>query len=229
MLKSSGSDGDVVRVAQHFQCQTCKELETEKQPAPVRATRPSFQHLNYEVRADVFELHDCKGGRHSFLSLVDIHVAIKVGAGGTPKSATFAEAMNNSWISWPSAPTDLVMDQGVHSKGCFMSLLETMGTIIRQVGVQTPWQLGTGERHGGILKEIAKRAVYDKQLSGERDMASLITECARIKNHFSNQNGYAPVQEFDRMVTLGRTLEFTKEWLTLMKSMELRMLSNDNF
>ena len=25
-------------------------------------------------------------------------------------------------------------------------------------------------------------------------MASLITECARIKNHFSNQNGYAPVQ-----------------------------------
>jgi hypothetical protein len=83
----------------------------------------------------------------------------------------------------------LVVDQGVHNKGRFMSLLETMGTIIRQVGVQTPWQLGTGERHGGILKEIAKRAIYDKQVSGERDMASLITECARIKNHFINQNG----------------------------------------
>eukprot|EP00435_Cladocopium_sp_Y103_P066574 s39_g28.t2 len=199
MLKSSGSDGDVVRAAQHFQCQTCKELEVEKQPSSVKAIRPSFQqHFNYEVSADVFELHDCKGGRHSFWSLVDIatkfHVAIRVGAGGTPKSSTCAEAMNNSWIAWAGAPTYMVVDQGVHNKGRFMSLLETMGTIIRQVGVQTPWQLGTGERHGGILKEIAKHAIYDKQISGDRDMASLITECARIKNHFTNQNGYAPVQ-----------------------------------
>ena len=72
MLRSSASDADVVKAAKHFQCQTCQETEKDKDPAVVRPTRPSFQQkFNFEVSLDVFEVHDCQGGRHAVLSMVD--------------------------------------------------------------------------------------------------------------------------------------------------------------
>ena len=35
MLKASASDRDVVEAARHFQCQSCKEIEKEKEPSSV--------------------------------------------------------------------------------------------------------------------------------------------------------------------------------------------------
>lgn len=122
------------------------------------------------------------------------HVAVRVGSGGTPGSKVCAEAMNYSWISWAGPPTYFTVDQGVHNKGKMSHMLTNMGTIIRQAGAQAPFQIGTGERHGGILKQILKHAIHDRQVKGAFDMAALITECARVKNHLSNQDGYAPVQ-----------------------------------
>ena len=72
--------------------------------------------------------------------------------------------------------------------------MESLGVIIRQVGVRAPFQLGTGERHGGILKTILKTAIYERQITGATDMSALISECAKVKNHLSNENGYSPVQ-----------------------------------
>ena len=156
MLRSSASDADVVKAAKHFQCQTCQETEKDKDPAVVRPTRPSFQQkFNFEVSLDVFEVHDCQGGRHAVLSMVDtstkFHVAVRVGDGGTPKSKVCAEAINGSWFAWAGPPKHIVVDQGVHNKGRVIQLLQSNGVNIRQVGVAVPYQQGTGERHGGTF------------------------------------------------------------------------------
>ena len=69
-----------------------------------------------------------------------------------------------------------------------------MGTTIRQTGARAPHQLGVGERHGGLLKEIMKRAIHERQIKGVEDIAALCSESARVKNLFINQHGYSPSQ-----------------------------------
>ena len=81
-----------------------------------------------------------------------------------------------------------------HNRGKVVALLNGHGSIVRHTGVRAPYQLGTGERHGGLLKDILKRAIHERQISGADNIAALVSECARIKNHLCNQNGYAPVQ-----------------------------------
>ena len=92
-----------------------------------------------------------------------------------------ADAINASWLSWAGLPTYFTADQGVHNRGKVVALLTGHGSIIRHTGA--PYQLGTGERHGGLLKDILKRAIHERQISGADNIAALVSECARIKNH----------------------------------------------
>ena len=39
-------------------------------------------------------------------------------------------------------------------------MLRANGVKIRQTGVQSPFQLGLGERHGGLIKEVVSRAIH---------------------------------------------------------------------
>ena len=199
MLVASTADKDVIDAVKFFQCQVCKETEKDQHPRVTKETRPSSQmHFNYELSADVFEIHDSEHHRHSILSLVDLathfHVAVRVAGGGTPSSKACADALNVSWIAWAGAPTFFVADQGVHNRGKVAHLLTVMGTTIRQTGARAPHQLGVGERHGGLLKEIMKRAIHERQIKGAEDIAALCSESARVKNLFINQRGYSPSQ-----------------------------------
>eukprot|EP00913_Durusdinium_trenchii_P018068 g16978.t1 len=160
---------------------------------------PAHQmHFNYELSADVFEIHDCEHHRHSVLSLVDLathfHVAVRVAGGGTPSSKACADALNASWLSWAGAPTYFVADQGVRNKGKVSHLLTTHGTTIRQTGARAPHQLGVGERHGGLLKEIMRRVIHERRIHGAEEISALCSEAARVKNTLLNQHGYSPSQ-----------------------------------
>ena len=199
MLRASAADRDVLQAAQHFQCQTCQETAKEQDPAVARPMKPSFQQVfNYELAADVFEIHDSEDRRHSILSMVDMsthfHVAVRVGGGGVPGSKVCADAFNVAWFSWAGAPKYLVVDQGVHHKGKVAALMLAHGTQIRQVAARAPFQLGTAERHGGLLKQIMKRAIHDRQIHGADMIAALCSEAARVKNTLLNNGGYSPSQ-----------------------------------
>lgn len=73
MLKASGSDRDVIQAVKFFQCQVCAEIAKEEKANVTKPPRPAYQQcFNFEVSADVLEVHDAAGARHSILSLVDI-------------------------------------------------------------------------------------------------------------------------------------------------------------
>ena len=55
------------------------------------------------------------------------------------------------WISTFGAPLHLVHDQGPECERDVVALLEDMSISTEVTGVQSPWQLAVGERHGGIL------------------------------------------------------------------------------
>ena len=101
MLKASGSDRDVIQAVKFFQCQVCAETAKEEKPAVTKPPRPAHQQrFNFEVSADVFEIHDAAGARHSILSLVDVatkfHVAGRVSGGGVPSSKNCAQMINTT-------------------------------------------------------------------------------------------------------------------------------------
>jgi hypothetical protein len=199
MLKASGSDRDVIQAVKFFQCQVCAETAKEEKANVTKPPRPAHQQrFNFEVSADVFEVHDAAGARHSVLSLVDVatkfHVAGRVGGGGVPSSRICAQMINTTWLSWAGAPDYFVCDQGVHNRGKVAHLLEAHGTTIRQTAARAPFQLGVGERHGGLLKEIMKRVIHERQLQGADDIAALCSEAAKVKNSLLNHAGYTPSQ-----------------------------------
>ena len=199
MLKSSMAGQDAVDAAKHFRCQGCEEMKRDEAPRVVRPTKPSCEvRFNYEVSVDVCEVHDAAEKRHSILSVVDMathyHAAFWVAPGGTPSSRACAEAFNLGWLTPFGSPKQLTSDQGVHNSGRFAALLMAHGIEVRKTGARAPYQLGTTERHGGILKEIMKKAIHNRQLEGAETIAALCAECARTKNNLINHGGYSPVQ-----------------------------------
>ena len=199
MLKASMAKKEAIEAAKHFRCSCCEELKKDEEPRVARPTRPEAQlKFNQEVSVDVLEIHDAQGGRHSILSMVDIathyHVAVRVAPGGTPSSKVCAEAMNLSWFTPFGAPRVMVSDQGVHNSGKVNALLQAHGVEVRKVGVRAPFQLGLGERHGGLLKDVMKRSIHNGQLQGAEAISSLRAEATRAKNNLINLGGYSPVQ-----------------------------------
>ena len=195
MLRASGCSADVLEAVKHFQCQACEETRNEQRPPVTKPPKPaSQQKFNYEVSLDAFEIHDAAGHRHTILSMVDMatkyHVAVRVAGVGTPTSKSCADAMNNSWISWAGAPAYVGTDQGVHNKGRLSALLTSQGTQIRVVGLHAPFQLGSGERQGGIFKEIMKKAIQERQLQGADVIAALCSETSKVKNSQMNHMGF---------------------------------------
>ncbi|OLP82755.1 Ribosomal RNA large subunit methyltransferase J [Symbiodinium microadriaticum] len=140
----------------------------------------SLPGLFRKVICDAFEVVDAAGQKHTVLSLVDsgtkFHVAGLVASGGTPSSKSCAEFINTAWLSWAGPPAIFQVDQGVHNRGQVSSLMRSHGVEIRQAGRQAPWQIGRGERHGGILKAMVKRLVTAHQLSGESAISAAITQ-----------------------------------------------------
>ena len=174
-------------------------MKKEETPRPTALTKePHKLKFNHEISVDVFEVKDAGGSRHSILSIVDLaskfQVACRVASGGVPTSQACAEAYNQSWLSWAGAPKIMVADQGVHNKGKFSALVTSHGTVIRQVGVAAPHQLGIGERQGGLLKRMMIRAIHSHQLIGGTAIAALCSECAKVKNNLLNNGGYSPSQ-----------------------------------
>ena len=196
MLRSAGTSAEVVAACRHFRCQACSERQRPPQPSST-TTAPPYR-FNHQVICDAFEVVDASGHKHTILSLVDsgtkFHVAGRVAPGGTPSSKSCAEFINTAWVSWAGPPAVFQVDQGVHNKGQVASLMRAHGVEIRQAGRQAPWQIGRGERHGGILKAMVKRLVTAHQLAGDFAIAAAVTQSAAVKNGMYNHDGYVPSQ-----------------------------------
>ena len=64
MLRASMAKPEVLRAAGFFRCQACLERKPDDEPPPVRPTK-EIVRFNEELSADVFEIHDAAGARHS--------------------------------------------------------------------------------------------------------------------------------------------------------------------
>ena len=63
-----------------------------------------------------------------------------------------------------------------------MSEITARGVQPRQAGVESHEQVGRTERHGGIFKDMLRRVVADRSISGEDDMRVAIAETIGVKS-----------------------------------------------
>ena len=96
---------------------------------------------------------------------------VRVG-GSQPSSKICLE--EEKWSSRARQPYDVVTDRGLHNRGEFASGLASQGTIIANIGVESPEMLGRTERHGGLLKAMAMRTIAELNLAGRDAIAEAL-------------------------------------------------------
>lgn len=196
MLKTAGASSQVLEAARHFSCETCLKRRSVERPNVVKP--PNKLEFNHEISVDCFELRDSAGNRHTIFSVICLgtlfHQAYWVAAGGVPRSSSCADALLHGWFAVFGPPKHLVCDRGMHNRGRLQDLLRINGVVIRHVGLEAPFQLGRGERQGGLLKDLMKTTMEEKQIIGVREMQMLVAETVMIKNCRLNQHGFTPIQ-----------------------------------
>ena len=196
LLRTAGASAEACEAVRHFSCETCRKREPVKK-API-VKEPNKMIFNHEISADCFEIHDAAGNRHTVLSVVCLgtlyHQAWWVAPGGVPKSRVCAEMLLNGWFQPFGSPRIFTCDRGVHNRGRVFDLLRVHGVQVRTVGLEAPFQIGRTERQGGILKEVLKGAIEERQIIGVNDIKMLIAESTTVKNCRVNHHGFTPAQ-----------------------------------
>ena len=68
------------------------------------------------------------------------------------------------------------------------------GTFQRNAGLEAPEHLGRGERHGGLLKKVAKTLIKEFNVTGKRQIKSMMYVAVETKNDSMRKGGIAPSQ-----------------------------------
>ena len=85
-------------------------------------------------------------------------------------------------------------DRGLHNRGEFSKEMAATGCQVTQIGVESPEQLGSTQRHGGLLKAMIFRVVAELQLTGRESIQHTLTQSVMTKNSLSRVRGFAPAQ-----------------------------------
>ena len=198
ILRASGAKVDLIQAARLMRCQGCEHERPKPQTAKVALPRTS--QFNESVGIDIFEVKDKSGTRCSILSFICLgttyHQAaiIQEGTTGQPSSRKCLEIFLEKWIQIFGTPTEVVSDRGLHNRGAFAKGLSSRGVILRNIGVESPEQLGRVERHGGILKGMMQRIIHELGLTGELQVKEALSEALHTKNSQSRIKGFTPTQ-----------------------------------
>ena len=82
----------------------------------------------------------------------------------------------------------------MHSRGIFIRILGLHGISIKSIGLESPEELGRTERHGGMWKATAKRAVHVQKVVGTDEMIILALSNNSMMNDGTRKGGFAPSQ-----------------------------------
>ena len=104
---------------------------------------------------DVLEVKDANADRCSFLNVLCAGTTFQrcvlvAHGGGQPSSKKCLSKFMTHWVSWAGWPKVLTSDRGLHNWGVFIRSLRAHGVYVRQAGLESPEQIGRGERHGGL-------------------------------------------------------------------------------
>ena len=111
-----------------------------------------------------------------------------------PSAARVLRTFASTWSSWAGLPQKLWTDRGKEFMGAFGKHLSDHGVETAAAALESPWQNGRCERHGGIWKDMFMKVCMDSQLTGPDDVMIASTILTQTKNELYRQGGYSPSQ-----------------------------------
>ena len=83
-----------------------------------------------------------------------------------PTSKGCHDTYVDQWAGHYGYCKGLRCDRGLHNRAKFCRELESAGVRVKNGGLDAPWQIGKTEREGGIWKDIARKVIHQKKVTG---------------------------------------------------------------
>ena len=197
LLRAARVDPEYIKGVKLLRCNECEESAPRR--AAHKVSLPEKFVFNHSIGIDVFELLDAGGTKFQVLNMICLGTCFQLAeivrqGSGTPSSAKCLDALKRRWMTWAGHPTTIHCDRGLHNRGTLASWMAAHGVQVHHAPLETPEAIGRVERHGGVLKGMARKVVAQTQAVGWVDLQSVVDECCTTKNHLLRTGGYSPAQ-----------------------------------
>lgn len=157
---------------------------------------PITRRFNERVMLDLLFAKDMAGETFVFLNQLDDATTYQVLTLLPSREAQhITRALVLGWFRYFGFPEALLLDaEGAMKSFSFEELMSQSGIQIRFVPPDSHFQLGKGERHGDIAREMMNRLVHQHGVVGAEDMDIAATMVAHAKNTLARRAGASPSQ-----------------------------------
>jgi hypothetical protein len=144
---------------------------------------------------DVKYLLDARGKKYPALSIVDVGTLkhdchlLK-----TRRSDYTARKFFKRWVTVYGPPKAVTHDQGGEFELAWVQMMEDLAIPTDVTSAHAPWQLGVGERHGGILGSMVQSVVDEHGCEGFSALQDALAAACVAKNSTLTRDGYMPNQ-----------------------------------
>ncbi|CAE7348803.1 RE1, partial [Symbiodinium necroappetens] len=198
VLKSAGTRHDILQyVAREFQCPGC--VQEKRPPTRLPSATPRVYDFNVILGVDVLFVHGashraehpvlnitCLGTLYSTFGVIDARKR---------SSELTWKAFMTLWLRVFGPPACVLFDEGNEFVGkVFQEGLEQHGIRPIEINRQSPFELGTVERRGGMFKEAYYRSRELRQPLDFAETEMLVYEVSWAIQTLTNRSGYSPAQ-----------------------------------
>ena len=169
LLRAARVDPEYIKGVKLLRCNECEESAPRR--AAHKVSLPEKFVFNHSIGIDVFELLDAEGTKFQVLNMICLGTCFQLAeivrqGSGTPSSAKCLDALKRRWMTWAGHPTTIHCDRGLHNRGTLASWMAAHGVQAHHAPLETPEAIGRVERHGGVLKGMARKVVAQTQAVG---------------------------------------------------------------
>ena len=149
--------------------------------------------FNSMIGCDVKAIYDANGLKLEAPNIVDLATGFQILAVlDGPSSTECAEKLWLWWVLWAGPPKTIVSDLGMSFRTAFQMMVERYGASNRTTPIESPWQIGMVERHGGVIGEIIAMIVHSSNVCGEKEMILTSIAATAAKNRRPGLHGHSP-------------------------------------
>ena len=197
LLRAAKVDPQYLDGLRLLRCNECEEN------APRRSAHstslPENYVFNHTLGIDLLEVTDATGTKFQVLNMICLGTCFQLAeivrqGPGQASSAKCLEAIQRRWITWAGHPKALKCDRGLHNRGVLARYMAAHGVDVTHAPLETPEAIGRVERHGGIIKGMARKVISQTQPRGWLEMQQVLDETCLTKNSLLRQGGYSPAQ-----------------------------------
>ena len=170
LLRSARVSQEYLDAVKYIRCVECEESAPRR--TGHKTSMPNRYEFNdYALGIDVLEILDADGAKYQVLNMICLgtcfELAEVVRSGpGQPAAARCLDAIKKRWISWAVNPNTVQCDRGLQNRGILAQYMSAQGIQVYHAPLETPEATGRVERHGGVLKGMARKVIAQTQAGG---------------------------------------------------------------